>query len=465
MKKILLCLSLFVCFTTHAQESWNVIVHEGGGNSCPPCIYRKMIQTSDGNFVIILPSADSGGDFTKVYHRITKYDGNGVLLWDKRYDFGATSAGDSGWSVWGGGSYSHLLELTNGDLVMAGQYMDADTSYRYLFKTNSQGDSLLLKGYDTNYFPSNLPGTLMLDQNEIYGIDSDTANVRYLVHLDQNGEILSSVILDEDEFLQDFVMNNGALLTSRSAFQTIFRKFDLNGDLLTTFSFDQYYGQYLIPNETGGLTGYHKGLIKLDANLQEIWHTPIEDLFISMGNSLEYDGWAVTATPDGGYILAGHASLFDWSDALVYLIKVDENGTREWGGLYGPQTIGLNFIFDVEPVADGYVFTGASIITETMWLVKVNAEGVFVSTEELTYQDQGIVFPNPAREVVNLRWPKAISGWLRVYEPSGSLLLTHVLENEKEYHLLVQDLLPGVYTVQLMDADTGKLLVLRFVKI
>jgi len=462
MKKILLYLFFLISFTCDAQVSWNTIIMESG--TCPQCFYLNMIKTIDEGFVLPFTIGDGSGGFPSLEHRIVKYDENGDLVWDKAYNFGATSAGtDWGGLEWGGGrAQSTLLELDNGDLVMNGQYLDADTSFYYFFKTDSEGDSLLFRGYGPDY-PFFRGRMFLSNDGEIYGIWEDD-DFRYLLHLDENGEVLSENIIDEYS-LQEFVVNNDALLTSRTnSTETIFRKFSLNGGLVSTFSFDHNYGRLIIPNEIGGITGYSKGLIKLDANLEEVWHTPIEDLFISMG-SLDYEGFAITATPDGGYILAGHARLYTPDDAFVYLVKVDENGEREWGGLYSQASIGLNFIFDVEPVDDGYVFTGASLTTGLMWLAKVNSEGVFVSTEELVFQEEEVVvFPNPASEVVNLRWPEYASGILNLYGPSAQLLGTHSVLNQKEYVLLVDDLMPGIYTVHLMD-ENRKGLVFRFVKI
>jgi len=345
---------------------------------------------------------------------------------------------------------------------MSGRYLDADTSFYYFFKTDSEGDSLLFRGYGADY-PFFRGRMFLSNDGEIYGIWGDTG-FRYILHLDENGEVLSENLIDESD-LQEYVVNDGALLTSRTnSTETIFRKFNLNGGLVSTFTFDHNYGRLIIPNEVGGITGYFKGLIKLDANLEKVWHTPIEDLFVSMGN-LDYEGFAITATSDGGYILAGHARLYTSSDAFVYLIKVDASGVREWGGLYGSQTVGLNYIFDVEPVSDGYVFTGANVNTELYWLAKVNSEGVFVSSEELVFQEEEVVvFPNPASEVVNLRWPEYATGTLNLYDPSGELLRTHSVLNQKEYVLLINDLVAGLYTVRLID-EKRKGLVFRFVKI
>jgi len=454
MKKTLLYLFFLIPFSCQAQDSWNTTIMNSG--TCPDCLYRKMIKTNDGGFVVLLWGAANGNGFIKDQHRLLKYDSIGQLLWDKGYDFGVSQPASN--ERGGGVPKNNLLELNNGDLIGTGKYTDADTSYTYFFRTNSEGDSLVFNGYDLS---GNFFGRIMLDQDEIYGI-SAVSNTILLLHLNDNGEIQTSTTLDESNSLH-YSMSSGTLFTSRSFSETIFRKFSLNGDLQTSFSFDGYYGQLIVPNNDGGVTGYYRGLIKLDANLEEVWHTPIEDLFVGLG-SLDYAGFAITATPDGGYVLGGHASAYTPNDALVYLVKVDANGIREWGGLYGQQDIGLNYIFDVEPVVGGYVFTGASLTTELMWLAKVNSEGIYVASEELVFQEQEVtVFPNPASEVVNLRWPDFASGALNLYGPSGQLLKTYQVSNQKEYILLIHDLVPGIYTAHLMD-EKRKGLAFRFVK-
>jgi len=100
MKKILLYLFFLISFTCDAQVSWNTVIYETGD---PLTANQKMIKTFDEGFVLLLPGGDDSGSFPRVKHRIAKYDGNGELVWDKGYAFGATSAGSDGGLEWGGG--------------------------------------------------------------------------------------------------------------------------------------------------------------------------------------------------------------------------------------------------------------------------------------------------------------------------------------------------------------------------
>jgi len=443
----------------YGQNSWNIILLEG--TPCPECEHRKMIQTSDGGFVVIIGTNDGGSaGFPKTQHWLRKYNGTGELLWDKRYDFGVTTPGPNGWG--GASAGTSLLELNNGDLVMNGTYTEGDTSMCYFFRTDIFGDSLLLTEIPCNT-------KLIRENNIIYGLTGDGLGNPIIFELNLVGEQIEEFFLEEtDNWI--YTINDGIIFTNRTnSTQNIFRSFDNSGSLINTFTFpsEDHYGDLLLPNELGGITGYSEGLIKLDANLSEIWHTAIDDLFVGGVGSIKMYGEAIAATPDGGYILAGHSEPFI-DEQLVYLIKVDENGVREWGGLYSSFDIGLNFIFDVEPVSDGYVFTGGNTGTETIWLVKVDEMGVFTSTEEVEKgegREKMLVFPNPASNILNIRWPEYITGRLQIYNSSGFLIQKNKLEKEKEFQLPLSNLSSGVYLVNMIDENTGKVTSSRFTKI
>ncbi|MFT5266261.1 MAG: hypothetical protein ACI8YQ_005025 [Polaribacter sp.] len=142
MKKITTILVfVFMTYSLFAQTTWDIKVPNG--NKMDPI---ELIKTNDGGFFLLSLEVDINS-FQKLSQSMVKFDGDGQVLWEKKYDFGVTNALNSG------GVYpDEAIELNNGDLLTKGRYFDSDTSYCYLLKTNSNGDSLLMKNFGSYCF-------------------------------------------------------------------------------------------------------------------------------------------------------------------------------------------------------------------------------------------------------------------------------------------------------------------------
>jgi hypothetical protein len=129
MKKITTILVfVFMTYSLFAQTTWDIKVPNG--NKMDPI---ELIKTNDGGFFLLSLEVDINS-FQKLSQSMVKFDGDGQVLWEKKYDFGVA------------------IELNNGDLLTKGRYFDSDTSYCYLLKTNSNGDSLLMKNFGSYCF-------------------------------------------------------------------------------------------------------------------------------------------------------------------------------------------------------------------------------------------------------------------------------------------------------------------------
>lgn len=91
-------------------------------------------------------------------------------------------------------------------------------------------------------------------------------------------------------------------------------------------------------------------------------------------------GFAVSSTPDGGYIITGRTESFGAGEEDVYLIKTDVNGNEEWSQTFGD--IEDDQGRDVIPFGGGYAIAGSfetpggnPPITADAYLILTDADG------------------------------------------------------------------------------------------
>ncbi len=93
-------------------------------------------------------------------------------------------------------------------------------------------------------------------------------------------------------------------------------------------------------------------LVRIDADGNMLWERTFG------GPQSEY-GWAMAATTDGGYVLAGQTDSFGAGDKDGYLVKVNAEGEEIWSQTYG----GLkeDRLFSIDQSSDGgFVLIGTT---------------------------------------------------------------------------------------------------------
>ena len=110
-------------------------------------------------------------------------------------------------------------------------------------------------------------------------------------------------------------------------------------------------------------------VIKTDKEGKMIWQK-------SYGGHYEDEGFAITAAPDGGYVIAGRTETRrNGSD--LYLFKIDDNGKLKWERTYGGDE--EDTAHDIVATDDGYLIVGEiqSDLTRysDVWVLKVDLKG------------------------------------------------------------------------------------------
>lgn len=122
-------------------------------------------------------------------------------------------------------------------------------------------------------------------------------------------------------------------------------------------------------------------VIKTDENGSQQWQQ-------SYGGNEDDLGYDITQTLDGGYAVAGFTKSSGNGDSDMWLIKTDENGTRQWDQTYGGQLADGGYAL-AATIDGGFVVAGFKRLASNtdMWLVKTDENG---SVEwDQTYGGQG----------------------------------------------------------------------------
>jgi hypothetical protein len=119
-------------------------------------------------------------------------------------------------------------------------------------------------------------------------------------------------------------------------------------------------------------------LIKTDSDGNKIWEK-------TFGGKDFDDGYSITQTNDGGYVIVGKTESFGAGSADVYLIKTDSDGNKIWEKTFGGK--GFDWGFSVAQSSDGgYIVAGltyshmggsnsAGVRDSDVYLIKTDSEG------------------------------------------------------------------------------------------
>jgi hypothetical protein len=226
------------------------------------------------NIIEIIQTADSGYAFMAIYGHMSFYsllvktDKFGDTLWTKMNILNAPNSTDS--------RAKTINETTNGDLVISGlvnTYFPTYTKYSYLYKLNSNGDSLWAKTYDDfqfNYIELDdnenfiIAGEKIINQNTIHpklikaNFSGDTlwtksieANSLNCIRIDNDGGYIIGGSRDSNHYLAKTNLNGDSLWSREFQEDSVNKKIDVifnlndNGFLLlggvksfSPFSFD-----------------------------------------------------------------------------------------------------------------------------------------------------------------------------------------------------------------------------------
>lgn len=174
-------------------------------------------------------------------------------------------------------------------------------------------------------------------------------------------------------------------------------------------------------------------------------------LYMNVGNDSKYDTLRVNVLPfmtataevDGHTATAVHASTpniqYQWSHR-------DANGSPFWSDMAGATTKSIN-VTQFSPVYDNGFYKAR--ITNTLngcWVETNEVQILIESRDKTSIADRPRVYPNPAREVINVSTPKNQTGRVTLIDAVGRTVKNTAIEGALS--LPVNDLPAGVYTLR-----------------
>ncbi len=414
---------------------------------------NRLIQTSDGGY-LLAGSSRSGAEGDKSQqlqgnrdYWVVKVDAQGNKQWDKSF---------------GGNGYDELkkvIQLSSGEYVLGG-YSDSpasgDKSQGYqgtnrnndywLVKISATGTKIWDKRYggdqDDNLssFTITPEGGFLLVGTSYSGATGDKTRAKrgqtdyWVIRTDKDGLLLWDKAYggSKEEYASSVVQSNG---------DTYF----ISGS--SDSPADGNKSQPSYKDENGDKTQDY-WVIKINGMGKKLWDKTLG------GKGFEFLQ-ASTATPDGGLVVAGNSifsgvsgdkSEADRGDYDYWVVKLDENGAKQWDKTLGGS--GKDDLRTVTQTRDGGLLLGgrsASGVSgdrsqpsqggNDYWLVKLAPEtSSMLATREVAPVEVAIAverlnlqaYPNPFTERATIRFtlPETQAATVKVYDSQGREITT-----------------------------------------
>ncbi len=378
-------LLLLLCTTLTLFASQAPITFEKTFGGDEDDVANSVLKTKDGYLI-----AGKTKSFTT--HRdydayVIKIDNYGKKLWSKIY----------------GGKYddqANALTAYKKDFLFVGStksYGNDNLSY-YFVKFNSKGEVYWQKSYyrgDRDYYYGNdiiTDGKNLLIAGTEKHLKFLSAKVNpLLLKIDNKGKMLwRSYIYGKDEDRAKAIINleDGYIMAGvtetygHGDFDAYLVKLNKQGKKIWFNTFggeDDEIAEDVIAAKDGyllvgttdsfGLNYKDVYVIKTDKKGKKIWER-------SYGGRYDDEGFAITKSPDGGYVIAGRTETRrNGSD--LYLFKINEKGEIIWERTYGGEED--DTAHDIVSTKDGYLIVGEQQSgrsrSSDVWILKVNLNG------------------------------------------------------------------------------------------
>lgn len=368
----------------------------GGSNSD---IAYVALPTSDGGAICLGTTEIETPTQSAFKIRLIKIDGNGNTEWQQLYP-----QEDQTYSLVG----RAVLPLEDGYIVVGDSINDQDNSSLILFKVDLSGNEI-----------NGMRNTDSLTNAQLHGLDiiqDINGDLVVLGKIDDAGATndiyLSSVSSTDLSISPDCrkLYSGGSLQAIRSLYQTnsgdiifsgtvhaftnenarILRVPDctaalVSGPLLVQGSSKNYTAHQVVPYGNGfamvGTTNDSDNGSKdvFLAKLGPFGTVQSIKVFGSVSGvqmTNDEEGYAITATDDGGFLLAGSTLTKTKGETDILIIKTDGFGNEQWSGRFGD--LNEDYATSVAQSSDGgYLIFGNTAFggINTMILIKTDSEG------------------------------------------------------------------------------------------
>ncbi|MBK7378761.1 MAG: T9SS type A sorting domain-containing protein [Ignavibacteriales bacterium] len=399
---------VLILFLINAISAQNILWKKNFGLSTADDFGRAVIETTNGNICIAGYTGSYGLGGFDVW--LIKIDANGDTLWTKTYG----GVGDD---------YAYAMKQTNdGGFIIGGatNSFGAGGLDYYIIKTDSLGDTLWTKTFgEVN---DDICWGLEVVEDGYVLAGEKNSNL-YLLKTDLNGQYIWERIYgnsgDDIAYNIRSVKDVSFLIVGKTGTPTErawLLKTNLLGDTLWTRKYGESYDSFRQAEETEdsgliitgmrGITleGWNLALLKTDSLGNVEWEKTYD-------YDNDYDiGYSVQQTIDGGYIVTGGGSIYDWI-SHGWIIRTNSLGDTLWTKYIegypdqaNPNTTFLDsYFFSIIQMSNGdYVSTGIEAqapLNDQIWLVRISSDIVPVELTSFTATAQ--------RNSVSLNWQTA----------------------------------------------------------
>jgi hypothetical protein len=413
-------------------------------------------QTYDGGIIAVGSPYDASHGTYNIY--LIKTDGNGIILWTKKY-----------W-VTGFESASSVLQTNDGGFIISGHTAPNGFDLSaYIIRTNNIGNILWTKvfGYTTaNVYCKNV----LQNSDGSFVISAEIASIGIaLIKTDATGNIIWTKVYAGPfySFVQH-TADGGYIISARitrlghTDFDIALIKTDAAGDTLWT----RTYGTSTYENATGiqqtndggyiasgdGSTGSSSDalLLKISSigNLQ--WSK-------AYGDSSNQYSVGVHQTSDGGYILGGVSENLSATRRDFYLVKTDSNGVsgcHESSPVFAMSNTNITLISGGIIAANPMTLVSTPIFIVSTPPTQQTTLCYTVGLEEINGRENSVtIFPNPAINQFTINSKQFVIKEVEIYDVLGEKVLSKDVTagNTDVFTINTEGLTPGIYFITVMD--------------
>jgi hypothetical protein len=276
-------------------------------------------------------------------------------------------------------------QTSDGGYIAAGRFMECDTGFYYLIKTDSLGDTLWTRTYMRTP-PSMLeppPEARCVQQisDGGYIIAGRSGHDLVVIKTDEHGDSSwgRNVCVVRPGGICVRETSDKGYLVSGGEYAFFLIKLDSAGDMVWWRSYVRL-GEYMQLTNDGGciITGYSNSsvwLMKTDSEGDSLWAH-----LYSLGEEGLATGYCVQQTSDGGYIITGEANRVQPPPVAsdLFILKTDASGDSVWARLYGDEGRDIGYSI-CQTHDDGYIITGVKGLgpytNKGVWLLKIDEQG------------------------------------------------------------------------------------------
>lgn len=457
---LILAITFFLLY--HASFSQNTFEYRL--NDSTDNIAKCVVETPSGHFILNSVKKDRQGPNKKV--QLSKLDPSGTLIDTKIFDYQGKRCG-----------FDQLIQLDPNLFLLTGYIEDGDTVKLWFWKMDSLFNEIQSRviqlgkfNYSSARIKRDSDGNILC-----YGLVNDTllAFYAFIYKLSENGDSLRFKVLTSHHAIGEFDLLEKP---GHQGYIYVVCGFGAGGDILDLDTLFEIRRQHPVPNnilnftdlgwispktffQTGEKINPSTGKRKIGVQVLDTNYAVIHVQFLGDSDTTYYfpglrknlDFVDLNTTYIGGTDNFGMAE-FAMVDSWYYLTRLDTTLNIQWEKFYGGDAnytlYGITATSDEGCLMFGTFYNNdPDVLKRDLYVVKVNKDGVLVSTDGNPSQivKEAILFPNPGSEYcIALLGGQYQAATLRLYDMYGRIVLCREILN-RQTQIELPGLAKGIY--------------------